>query len=629
MRKILERGIHSKVLIAFLDALIVMFSGALGILFRFEFKFDAIPGEIGRMWFRYLPYQIIIAIAMFSILRMYGYVWRILGLKDLLNIIASTVITYIVANEALIPFGFDMPLSIRLISMFWAIVLITTMRFTPRMLAEIYYIPKRRESQNEIRVLLIGAGVAGRMILQEYSMSGKLHGNICCIIDDNPNKWNKSLCGVKIHGGREKIPECVEKFKIKQILFAIPSISRKEQRAILEICGQTGVPVKIIPSISDLVSGEAKFTDVRDVSIGDILGRDTVKLNPEKLKKFITGKTILVTGGGGSIGSELCRQIAKCNPKSLIVVDVYENTTYQLQIELEKKYRGYLDLHIEIASVCDESQLNLIFEKYRPNVVFHAAAHKHVPLMEQCPLEAIKNNIFGTYHTVCAAERVGVEKFVLISTDKAVNPTNVMGATKRFCEMILQSRFASKTEFCCVRFGNVLGSNGSVVPLFEKQIAEGGPVTVTDKRVTRFFMTIPEASQLVLEAGAMAEQGQIFVLDMGEPVKIIDLAENLIRLSGFEPNIDIAVIEIGLRPGEKLYEELLIKTNNLSSTENEKIFVEQQQPIPPERMNKLLDEIREKIAEKVSADECVNLLRGLIPSYHSPEEINTKVEANS
>jgi FlaA1/EpsC-like NDP-sugar epimerase len=384
-----------------------------------------------------------------------------------------------------------------------------------------------------------------------------------------------------------------------------------------------------MPSIGDMLDDrDAGVNKLQSLKIEDLLGREPVKLDTEIINDFIRGKTVLVTGGGGSIGSELCRQIAANQPKKLIILDIYENNAYDIQQELIRTWGKALDLSVEIASVRDKAKMYHIFEKYLPNVVFHAAAHKHVPLMENNPEEAVKNNIFGTYHVVRAAEKYGVQKFVMISTDKAVNPTNVMGATKRFCEMILQSRRESITEFCSVRFGNVLGSNGSVVPLFEKQIAEGGPVTVTDKRITRFFMTIPEAVQLVLEAGAIATQNQIFVLDMGEPVTILSLAENMIRLHGLEPYKDIDIVEIGLRPGEKLYEELLMKSEHLTKM-SDKIFVEEQVDIPPETILAALEELDEAVTGEWTEERIAGLLHRIIPTYKTPEEINNTVTAGA
>ena len=366
--------------------------------------------------------------------------------------------------------------------------------------------------------------------------------------------------------------------------------------------------------------------EVKEVQVEDLLGREPVQLDTKVLEGFLAGKTVMVTGGGGSIGSELCRQIARFRPGKLIVVDIYENNAYDIQQELRLKYGRELDLEVEIASVRDKERIYQIFETLRPQVVFHAAAHKHVPLMEHNPAEAVKNNIFGTYHVVRAAERFGAEKFVMISTDKAVNPTNFMGATKRFCEMILQSRTESPTQYCAVRFGNVLWSNGSVVPLFKRQIAGGGPITITDKRIIRYFMTIPEAAQLVLEAGAIARQSQIFVLDMGEPVKILTLAENLIRLSGLTPYQDIDIREIGLRPGEKLYEELLMKSEKLTKTKNKKIFIEQQEPIDPENIMAALEALDRAVTEELPGEALIALLRRIVPTYKSPEEVNAKAE---
>ena len=380
--------------------------------------------------------------------------------------------------------------------------------------------------------------------------------------------------------------------------------------------------MRVLPEIYKMMSGSVSMAAVKDVQMEDLLGREPVRLDTAMLSGFLHGKTVLVTGGGGSIGSELCRQIAPYGPKRLVILDIYENNAYDIQQELLRTYGRDFPLSVEIASVRDKEKVYKLVQRYRPDIIFHAAAHKHVPLMEDCAEEAVKNNIFGTYHVVRAAEKFGVKKFVMISTDKAVNPTNFMGATKRFCEMILQSRRGSPTEFCCVRFGNVLGSNGSVVPLFKRQIAAGGPVTVTDKRIIRYFMTIPEAAQLVLEAGAMARQSQIFVLDMGEPVKILSLAENLIRLSGLEPYKDIEIKEIGLRPGEKLYEELLMNSETLSATPNEKIFVEQQQEIRASRILSDLEALDRAIAEGSSNEELTTLLKTMVPTYYDPDEVN-------
>ena len=473
--------------------------------------------------------------------------------------------------------------------------------------------------------MLVGAGEAGRILLQEIHSSVKIMGRVCCLIDDNAAKWGKYLEGVRIYGGRERIPGLVERENITQIILAIPTATAKDRADILDICKHTGCRIRILPGIYQMVNGEVSMAAVKDVQVEDLLNRDPIKLDLEKIQEFLKDQTVLVTGGGGSIGSELCRQIAACDPKKLIILDIYENTTYDLQQQLKRTYGETLDVRVEIASVREKEKIFSLFAKYRPDVVFHAAAHKHVPLMEDCPEEAVKNNVFGTYHVVQAAEAYEVKKFVMISTDKAVNPTNIMGATKRFGEMILQSRANSKTSFVSVRFGNVLGSNGSVVPLFKRQIEEGGPVTITDKRIIRYFMTISEAVQLVLEAGAIAESNQTFVLDMGEPVKILTMAENLIRLSGLVPYRDIEIKEVGLRPGEKLYEELLINSGDLTTTDNEKIFVDHHQPLEQQTIEEYLEQLRQAIDSETAREDVVKLMKQLVPTYRAPEVHNAAI----
>lgn len=470
--------------------------------------------------------------------------------------------------------------------------------------------------------MLIGAGESGRMLSRELRTSAQVQGRLCCVIDDNPQLHGKYLDGVRIVGGRDQIENAAKRYNITQILFAIPTIQQEEKAAILNICKMTGCRLRVLPGLYQLLNGEVSLSAVKDVQVEDLLGRSPVQLNKAVVSDFLEDKVVMVTGGGGSIGSELCRQIATCHPRRLIILDIYENNAYDIQQELKRQYGTRLDLRVEICSIRDKKRVYQIFEQYHPDVVFHAAAHKHVPLMEDCPDEAIKNNIFGTYHVVRAAEKYGVKKFVMISTDKAVNPTNLMGATKRFCEMILQSRRGSSTEFCAVRFGNVLGSNGSVIPLFKRQIANGGPVTITDKRIIRYFMTIPEAAMLVLEAGAMAKQSQIFVLDMGQPVKILTLAENLIRLSGLEPYKDIEIKEIGLRPGEKLYEELLMQSEHLLTTANDKIFVEEQQVIPQRDIMCGLISLDNFVSAQRPKDELIALMRYLVPTFRDPDEVN-------
>ena len=602
-----------------IDVLLLTFAGGLALLARFDFSFEELPANYAEAWLKFLPVQAVLTLVMFSLLRMYRYVWRSVSAQDVAEMILVTTLTGVVSNGLSILLGLGMPRSVQFISLVLQVILLTGVRCTLRFYDAVRRTVRRGSGQ---RIMLIGAGEAGRVLIRESTGGSATNGSICCVIDDNRTKWGRFLNGVPIVGGRERIVDAAREKNIDQIIFAIPSLGAKEKKAILEICQQTGCRVRVLPEINKMMSGSVSMADVKDVQMEDLLGREPVKLDTAMLSGFLHGKTVLVTGGGGSIGSELCRQIAPYGPKRLVILDIYENNAYDIQQELLRTYGRDFPLSVEIASVRDKEKVYKLVQRYRPDIIFHAAAHKHVPLMEDCAEEAVKNNIFGTYHVVRAAEKFGVKKFVMISTDKAVNPTNFMGATKRFCEMILQSRRESPTEFCCVRFGNVLGSNGSVVPLFKRQIAAGGPVTITDKRIIRYFMTIPEAAQLVLEAGAMAQQSQIFVLDMGEPVKILSLAENLIRLSGLEPYKDIEIKEIGLRPGEKLYEELLMNSETLIATPNEKIFVEQQQEIRASQILSDLEELDRAIAEGSSNEELTALLKTMVPTYYAPDEVN-------
>ena len=626
MKKIRRRGILTRAVIAVLDAFVLALSFGFALWVRFDFRLNDIPSEMKNIWAHFTPWMLGITLFLFVLLHMYRYVWRIVGLHDVLMMIGSILAAFAVSEALLIPFGFRLPISVSFIALLTQLALLVGLRISLRVYIEFRGLLRQEMGRGIERIMLIGGGAAGRALIQEMTTSKKTEGKVCCIIDDNPSKNGRRIEGIPIVGGRERIAEFAEKMHITQIVLAIPSISTENKHEILKLCNETGIPTKTLPGIYQLVNGQVRVSDIHDVQIEDLLGRDTIRLNLSSLRSALGGHTILVTGGGGSIGSELCRQIAHYHPRELIILDIYENNAYEIQQELRRTYGDALNLSVEIASVRDAAKLDEIFEKYRPDIVFHAAAHKHVPLMENSPSEAIKNNIFGTYHVADAAERCGVKKFVMISTDKAVNPTNVMGATKRFCEMIMQSRYDSATEYCAVRFGNVLGSNGSVVPLFKEQIAKGGPVTVTDKRITRFFMTIPEAVQLVLEADTMAQQSQIFVLDMGEPVRILDLAENMIRLSGFEPYQDIAIEEIGLRPGEKLYEELLMASNDLSATANEKIFVEQQGVIERETIEADLRALQDALTRGDNNEELIALLKTMVPTYHSSDEVNDKVE---
>ena len=609
-----------------LDILMICACDGLALLLRFDFSVNTIPEQYRTACAGLLPIQIVLTVAIFWFRRMYHYVWRSVNAQDVAQMLLSVVLASLLSIGAGALLGFELPLSVAFLIVFFQVILMVGMRCTLRIFDALTRSAHRSASRGHERIMMIGAGEAGRVLLRESLFNADAKGEICCLIDDNPEKWGKYLNGVPIVGGRDRIIETAREMEIGQIIFAIPSLNAGERRKILTICQQTGCRLRILPEIYTMVDRPASLAAVKDVQMEDLLAREPVKLDTAALKEFLCGKTVLVTGGGGSIGSELCRQIAAYAPAQLVIVDIYENNAYDIQQELLHRYGKDFPLRVEIASVRDKLRVYSIFERYHPDVVFHAAAHKHVPLMEGCAQEAVKNNIFGTYHVVRAAEKYGVRKFVMISTDKAVNPTNVMGASKRFCEMILQSRSHSETEFCCVRFGNVLGSNGSVVPLFKKQIESGGPLTITDKRIIRYFMTIPEASQLVLQAGAMAKQGQIYVLDMGEPVKILELAENLIRLMGYEPYKDIQICETGLRPGEKLYEELLMRSETLSATCNEKIFVEQQQAISADEIMGDLQVLDRAVTEGCTNEQLVELLRRMVPTYHSPEEVNRAAE---
>ena len=622
MTRFTKESVLKRLVQLLLDALLIISAGGIALLARFDFSFKAIPSQFIETWWKYMPLQLVLTIAIFWLCHMYHYIWRNVSARDVGYMVLSVVAAYVVYFGLTRLMGVGLPRSVHFIELMMGLILLVGSRCALRFWETFRSLLRRTGNEAQSRVMLIGAGEAGRMLTREMLTSAHMKAKVCCVIDDNKSKWGRFLEGVPIVGGRDAILYNARKYDITDIIFAIPAASAKQRKEILEICRDSGCRVKTVPGLYQVVNGDVKLGDVKDVQVEDLLGRESVKLNLGALNDFLGGKTVLVTGGGGSIGSELCRQIARYAPKKLIIVDMYENNAYDIQQELKRTYGDALNLQVIIASVRDKERIYQIFRDQQPDIVFHAAAHKHVPLMEDSPSEAVKNNIFGTYHVVRAAEKFGVKKFVMISTDKAVNPTNIMGASKRFCEMILQSRVESTTEFCAVRFGNVLGSNGSVIPLFKKQIEEGGPVTITDKRIIRYFMTIPEAAQLVLEAGAMAKQSQIFVLDMGEPVKILDLAENLIRLSGLEPYRDIDIVEVGLRPGEKLYEELLMKSETLSKTENDKIFVEQQQKIDADEIMRGLVSLDQAVGAGNSDDELCQLMHELVPTYHTPEEVN-------
>ena len=484
----------------------------------------------------------------------------------------------------------------------------------------------KKEPATVKRLLIIGAGKSARDIIKAVKEGLKSTYYIVGLIDDNPAKWNYSISGVRILGNREKIKEICKKYNVQEIFFSITNISAEDKRQILQLCQDTNAKIRILPSTEDIIKNKNVLENLKDVEIEDLLGREPIKLDNNNIESLIKGHTVLVTGGGGSIGSELCRQIASFNPELLIIFDIYENNLYNIELELRAKYPN-LNIKGIIGSVRDKNKLEDLFKKYSPYLVFHAAAHKHVPLMEVSPLEAIKNNVLGTQNVADCADKFGTKRFILISTDKAVNPTNIMGASKRMCEMIIQAKNkVSKTEYAAVRFGNVLGSNGSVVPLFKKQIKEGGPVTVTHKEITRFFMTIPEAVGLVLQAMTYAKGGEVFVLDMGEPVKIYDLAVSLIKLSGLQPEVDIPIEITGLRPGEKLYEELLMSEEGLEHTKHNKIFVAEPLDIPAEEVTKRVEKLKEFVkTEDHTMEEIKRVVKQAVPTYVEAEEKNKKI----
>ncbi|MCI8672473.1 MAG: polysaccharide biosynthesis protein [Lachnospiraceae bacterium] len=600
-------------LLVVLDILIVAVTGFLALYVRYDFRFSKMDMQYVNAELRYLPVNLVLTIILFVLFRLYRSVWSFASSTELLNVISACTISIVLQGIILAVAKTRMPISYYLIKYFLLIMGVGVLRFTYRILR--MFQERRSGFREDARrnTMVVGAGEAGAMVIKEFQNSRYLDQKVCCVIDDNEAKQGKYLRGVQIMGTRNDIGFLARELNVDEIIVALPSVPQSEVREILQICQETGCKLKVMPGIYQMINGEVSVSRLRKVEIEDLLGREPIKLQVESVMGYVAGKTILVTGGGGSIGSELCRQIAAHNPKRLIIADIYENNAYDIQQELKQKYPK-LDLVVLIASVRNVHRINSIFETYRPEIVYHAAAHKHVPLMEDSPNEAIKNNVFGTYATAQAADRYGVSRFVLISTDKAVNPTNIMGASKRICEMIIQMmNHRSRTDFVAVRFGNVLGSNGSVIPLFKKQIEQGGPVTVTHPDIIRYFMTIPEAVSLVLQAGALAKGGEIFVLDMGEPVKILDLAENLIRLSGFKPFEEIPIVFTGLRPGEKLYEELLMNEEGLKETENKLIHIGKPIEFDEERFREDLEELR-KMAEEDSA-EIRWKVRRIVPTY--------------
>ena len=600
-------------LLVVLDILIIAVSGFLALYVRFDFSFSKMDMKYVDYELHYLPINLILTLLIFVAFKLYRSVWHFASTTELLNVIGAcsgSILSQIILMALL---GMRMPVSYYMMKYVILIAGIGCLRFAYRILRMFQERRVGLERDKRKNTMVVGGGEAGAMIIKEFQNSRYLAHRVCCVVDDNTSKVGKYIRGVKIMGTRTDIPYLAHELDIDEIVVALPSVSQKEVSAILQICQKTDCQLRVLPGLYQMINGEVSVSRLRKVEIEDLLGREPIKLQVESVMGYVQGKVVLVTGGGGSIGSELCRQIAAHAPKQLIIVDIYENNAYDIQQELKRKYPE-LDLVVLIASVRNVHRINTIFETYHPELVYHAAAHKHVPLMEDSPNEAIKNNVFGTYNTARAADRYGVKRFVLISTDKAVNPTNVMGASKRMCEMVIQMmNHRSKTDFVAVRVGNVLGSNGRVIPLFKKQIEHGGPVTVTHPDIIRYFMTIPEAVSLVLQAGALAKGGEIFVLDMGEPVKILDLAVNLIKLSGYKPYDEIPIEFTGLRPGEKLYEELLMSEEGLQETENKLIHIGKPIDFNEEWFRKELDEI-----QKLANEDCADIrdkIQEIVPTY--------------
>ena len=667
-RKKLEHWEMIALYLLIYDVIMMNASYFIGLLLRFDIRYSSIPEEYLYAFLKFAPFYTVFSVAVFFLLRLYNSLWRFASFSELNRILLASGITTIFQLIGITAFVHRMPASYYVFGAIVQFCMVTAVRFTYRFIT----LERARREKNQHAVhnaMIIGAGAAGQVILKELKVSNDAAARPLCVIDDNPNKWGRALEGIPIVGGRDSILQSVDKYHIDQILFAIPSASAEQKRDILNICKETECELMTLPGIYQLANGEVSLNKMKPVAVEDLLGRETIQVNMEEIFQHLKGKTILVTGGGGSIGSELCRQIAGHEPRQLIIFDIYENNAYAIEQELKRKYPE-LNLAVLIGSVRDSRRIDWVFEHYRPDIVYHAAAHKHVPLMETSPNEAIKNNVLGTYKTAYAALKYGTKRFVLISTDKAVNPTNIMGASKRLCEMVIQSMDAiSKagridmlpflhahadmdmdinpnierclymdseinmgtisfesiknqerkgTQFVAVRFGNVLGSNGSVIPLFKKQIEEGGPVTVTHPDIIRYFMTIPEAVSLVLKAGTYAWGGEIFVLDMGAPVKIDTLARNLIKLSGYKPDVDIKIEYVGLRPGEKLFEEKLMAEEGMKRTENELIHIGKPIPFDTGVFLQQLEELAKASYE--NSEDIVQMVEAMVPTFHPAGE---------
>lgn len=612
--KILDIPLNRIIILTLMDICGMFAAGILSLYIRYDFKFMDIPRLFINTVMEAFPVNVIITILIYWLFRLYKSVWRYASDSELFNILVAVFICALIQPVIFLVMGVRMPFSYPFFYGFFMLAFSAGTRFSYRILRVLQH---RRilgmQKSSDINCMIIGAGASGNTIIKEIQTSSYLRMNPVCVIDDNPICHGKYLRGVPIVGDRNTIPDNVQKYNVSEIIIALPSAKKSQMKGILEICRDTGCKMRILPGVYQLINGDVNVSKLREVDIEDLLGREPVEVNIDEILGYVENKTVLVTGGGGSIGSEICRQVAAHNPKKLIIVDIYENTTYEVQQELNREHPG-LDLTVLIASVRNTHRMNSIMKEYRPDIIYHAAAHKHVPLMEESPNEAIKNNVFGTLKTAVAADKYGVKKFVMISTDKAVNPTNIMGASKRICEMIIQTMDKhSETDFVAVRFGNVLGSNGSVIPLFKKQIEAGGPVTVTHPDIIRYFMTIPEAVSLVLQAGAYAKGGEIFVLDMGEPVKILDLANNLILLSGHKPGEDIRIEFTGLRPGEKLYEEMLMDEEGMQDTKNHMIHIGRPIEFDEEKFLQDLEDLKEYVVNE--PDDIRVWVQRIVPTY--------------
>lgn len=628
------------------DAVTVNVAYFLALWFRFDCQYGHIEPQYIVAWTKFALIYAVASVAIFWFWKLYRTIWQFASYRELIRVFFATACACLFHTVFITVLFERMPISYYIVGSLFQMILTTAVRFSYRFFL-LSIADERQKGGKVSNIMLIGAGAAGQAILRDIHSAREVTDRVVCIIDDNPNKWKRMIDDIPVVGGRESILDNVEKYDVDKIFLAIPSASAEDRRDILNICNETKCELKNLPGMYQFVNGAISVTAMKNVSTEDLLGRDPIEPDMTEVFQFISGKRVMVTGGGGSIGSELCRQIAAHNPKQLIIFDVYENNAYSIQLELKDKYPE-LDLHVLIGSVRDSRRMFDVFEEYRPQIVYHAAAHKHVPLMEDSPNEAIKNNAIGTYKTAYAAMVHGCERFVLISTDKAVNPTNIMGASKRLCEMVIQSFDAkikageadkipqlfthqtttkyqkfdaksAKTEFVAVRFGNVLGSNGSVIPIFKKQIEKGGPVTVTHPDIIRYFMTIPEAVRLVLLAGTYAKGGEIFVLDMGSPVKIDTLARNLIRLSGFKPDVDVKIEYTGLRPGEKLYEEKLMAEEGLKKTANDLIHIGE--PIPFD-VDQFLIQLRELMNLSYSNSKAIKAQVAKMVSTYKPKDID-------